>query len=135
MGPVSRATSLALVSLALATSTHGLSAQERPAAAQLAPTAHAALPASPAHYWLIPETTPRANDPGLRLAKGAALIAQGDYLAGLPLVTHAEITKTPLAGYAQYYAGIAQHELDRLADADATLTALVKQDPPGHLKE
>jgi soluble lytic murein transglycosylase len=135
MGPVSRATSLALVSLALVTSTHDLSAQARPPAVQLAPTAHPALPASPAHYWLIPETTPRANDPGLRLAKGAALIAQGDYLAGLPMVTHAEIAKTPLAGYAQYYAGIAQHELDRLADADATLTALVKQDPQGHLKE
>ena len=128
--------SLALTSLTLlATSTHGLSAQERATAAQLAPTVHAQLPASATHYWLIPDTTPRANDPGLRLAKGAALIAQGDYLAGLPMVTHADIAKTPLAGYAQYYAGIAEHELKRLADADATLTALIKKSPQGHLKE
>ena len=131
-----RATAIALVSLALATATGYLSAQDRqPAALQLAPTSHAPLPANPTHYWLIPGTTPRTNDPGLRLAKGAALIAQGDYLAGLPMVTQADVARTTLAGYAQYYAGIAQHELKRFADADATLTALVKTDPQGHLRE
>lgn len=140
-----RAGLLSYATLLLALSTHGLSAQDRPnalraaapgqAAVQLFPTAHAPLPPTPAHYWLIPEAPAKANDAGLRFARGAALIAQGDFSAGLPLVTHADIARTPLAGYAQLYAGIAQHELKRLADADATLTALLKRKPEGHLYE
>src|SRR5215213_6652939 len=136
-----RATSLALVTLAVAFTSHDLTAQERlqdparrpPAAvAQLSPTSHPPLPGTPAQFWLIPDssTTSRPatrgqEDPGLRFAKGAALIAQGDHAAGLPLVTHPDVVKTPLAGYAQYYAGVALLELSRLAEADATLTALV----------
>ena len=117
-----RAETLTLVTLTIAATSPGLVAQDRAAepasrsqaAVQLAPTSHPPLPGHPSLYWLVPETTAgkrpaRApNDPGARFAKGAALIAQGDFAAGLPLVTHADLAKTPLANYADYYAGTAQ---------------------------
>jgi soluble lytic murein transglycosylase len=144
-----RATSLALVTIALATS-GGARAQERSqdptsrsaVTARPVPTAHPPLPGQPAHYWLIPDLAATRRPAGrgqddlaMRFAKGAALIAGGDAAAGLPLVTNAELAKTPLADYAQYYAGVAQFELSRLADADATLTRLVARDLQGYLKE
>lgn len=71
----------------------------------------------------------------MSFAKGAALIAGGDFAAGLPLVNTPALATTPLAHYAQYYTGIAQHELSLLPQADATLTALVAKKPEGYLKE
>jgi soluble lytic murein transglycosylase len=144
----SRAAGLALVSLTLAASP-GTTAQQRipeierrgAPADRLAPTAHPPLPGDLAQYWLIPASVPRQPggrsqiDPGLRFAKGAALISQGDVAAGLSMVNALDLAKTPLADYAQYYTGVALFELKRLAEADAALTALVARKPEGYLKE
>ncbi len=109
----------------------------------LVPTAHPPLPAELSQYWFVPEpstarsaaTGPTADAALGRFARGATLIAEGKYAEGLPLVSGPSLTGTPVAGYAQYYAGIALHELDRLADADAALTALTAREPQGYLKE
>src|SRR5688572_31270842 len=127
----------------------GLLAQDRAAdqaartgaALRLAPTAHPPLPALPSHYWLIPEVSASAtsantgNDAAARFARGARLIAAGDFAAGLPLVNAKALDGSPLAPYADYYAGVALAGLGRMAEADAVLTALAARAPEGYLEE
>jgi soluble lytic murein transglycosylase len=146
---ICRAASLALVTATVAV-TSPISAQERipdaarrPAsAARPSPTTHPPLPAHASQYWLIPEIAPNPrpvargqDDVSLRFAKGAALISGGDFAAGLPLVSSPALATTPLANYAQYYAGVAQQGLSLLSQVDATLTALVAKKPEGYLRE
>ena len=138
----------ALVLLALtlcigAASGHSILAQVRPGGANITTTAHAPLPSDPSLYWLVPDTSQARSSAGAqgpdsaasRFARGAALIAQGDYAAGLPLVTSADLSGTPLAQYGRYYAGVALFNLRRMDGADAVLTALVNAEPEGYLKE
>ena len=109
----------------------------------LTTTSHAPLPSHPSLYWLVPDTSLIRSSAGAqvrdsaasRLARGAALIAQGDYAAGLPLVTNADLSGTPLAQYGRYYAGIALFNLRRMGEADAILTAVVDAEPQGYLEE
>jgi soluble lytic murein transglycosylase len=144
----SRAAGLALVTLVLAASPGPAAQQRSPGVDRrggqsepLVPTAHPPLPGHLAQYWLIPESPTRPPggrgpvDPGVRFAKGAALISAGDAAVGLPLVNSPDLAKTQLASYAQYYTGVALLELSRLADADAAFTALVARKPEGYLKE
>ena len=136
-------TLLALVTFAIATASgHQILAQGRPAGTSLSTTSHAPLPSHPSLYWLVPETLltrsagVQARDAAAsRFARGAALIANGEYAAGLPLVTGADLTGTPLAQYSRYYAGVALFALRRLGEADAVLTAVVEARPEGYLKE
>jgi hypothetical protein len=134
---------LVLTTLAIgAASGHQLAAQVRPAS-PLTTTSHAPLPSHPSHYWLVPETSLARTSAGAqgrdsaasRFARGAALIAQGDHAAGLPLVTNADLSGTPLAQYGRYYAGVALFNLRRLGEADAVLTAVVDAEPEGYLSE
>jgi soluble lytic murein transglycosylase len=96
---------------------------------RLLPTVHATLPATLAHYWLVPEianrpvTTPPAGEGAKqRFARGVALINKGEYAAGLPLVRNADLAGTTLAGYAQFYAAVALVGLSRPDEADALLS-------------
>jgi soluble lytic murein transglycosylase len=115
----------------------------RQGAAPLAPTAHPPLPGQLSQFWLVPDLSAsrtsavgRPGDPVLgRFARGVALIAEGDPAAGLPLIMGRTLEGTVLAHYARYYAGVALHELDRLPEADAALTALALDPPDGYMKE
>jgi soluble lytic murein transglycosylase len=139
---------LLLTTLAIAAvSGHQAFAQAvRPAAplsTSLSTTAHPPLPGHPSLYWLVPDAsaTPSSSaaqtrDTAVsRFARGAALIADGNYTAGLPLVTNTDLDRTPLAHYGRYYAGVALLGLQRLGEADALLTAVVDADPGGYLEE
>jgi len=95
----------------------------------LKPTAHPALPIRPGDYWFVPESftssTPgRPESPAQKFARGAKLIDGGDFTAGLPLVTSADVSATPLASYARYYRAIALAGLNRLPEAIAGLEGL-----------
>ena len=118
-------------------------AQGRPAGTTLSTTAHAPLPSHPSLYWLVPDTSLTRSSAGVqsqdaaasRFARGATLIANGDYAAGLPLVANADLTGTPLAQYSRYYAGLALFALRRLGEADAVLMAVADAKPEGYLRE
>jgi soluble lytic murein transglycosylase len=95
----------------------------------LAPTAHPALPDRTSDFWFVPETFPRAaggrtESPAQKFARGARLIDGGDFAAGLPLVSTAELADTALASYARYYRAVALTGLNRLAEAIALLNGL-----------
>jgi soluble lytic murein transglycosylase len=119
-----------------------IAAQDR-ATAPLTTTAHAPLPGHPSLYWLVPETSlsrtgaaqKAAETPESRFARGAELIADTNFAAGLPLIANADLTKTPLAQYSHYYAGIALLGLGRAAEADAVFTTLADANLTGFLKE
>ena len=117
-----------------------LGAQTKGEAPQLVPTAHQPLPAQPSNYWLVPDEAARAaasrdNTPLARFARGAKLIAEEQYTAGLPLVRGADLQATPVGAYAQYYTGLALAGLGRLDEAQKTLAALDARDPAGYLEE
>jgi len=135
---------LALITLAIGTSSgHRILAQSRPAGTTLTTTTHAPLPSHQSLYWLVPDTSLARSSAGVqsqdaaasRFARGASLIANGEYAAGLPLVANADLTATPLAQYSRYYAGLALFALRRLGEADAVLMAVADAKPDGYLKE
>jgi len=106
---------------------------------RLTPTVHPPLPDRPVDFWFIPATFPRAStarteSPAATFARGAKLIDSGDLGAGLPLVS-TDLSATPLAGYAQYYRGVALAGLNRLPEAQDALDALAKKQPAGYLAE
>jgi soluble lytic murein transglycosylase len=143
---VKRASLLALA-LALTLSIEpGVGAQERAAGGgpsggspKLTPTSHPALPGNPALFWLVPDQAARAAAGGetavARFARGAKLIEQGEYAAGLPLVRGADLARSPLAPYAEFYVGRALAGLHRLDEAESVLAALDARDPAGYLEE
>jgi len=100
-------------------------------------TKHPPLPGHPSLYWLAPELAarPAANpDTGAtRLARGAMLIDNRDFVSGLPLVQSANLKSTPLAAYARYYTGVALLGLRRFEDADDEFDAI--DDVDGYLRE
>jgi soluble lytic murein transglycosylase len=106
-----------------------------PGVSGIATTNHPPLPAQPSLYWLLPEQgTGRSTDAGARFARGAKLIDDGDFAAGLPLVQGADLAATPLADYSRYYVGVALHGLRRFEEAGAALEPL-EGDVDGFLEE
>jgi soluble lytic murein transglycosylase len=116
------------------------SSREASAGASLAPTSHPPLPAERSHYWLVPDSalspsTARRDAAVERLARGAELIAAGDFGAALPLVSGRDLDASPLGLYARYYTAAAQAGLTRVDEAAATLKALAPANLQGALKE
>ncbi|HET9662833.1 MAG TPA: tetratricopeptide repeat protein, partial [Burkholderiales bacterium] len=98
-------------------------------------TNHPPLPAQPSFYWLAPEPgTGRSLDARARFARGAKLIDEGDFAAGLPLVQGADLDATPLAHYSRYYVGVALYGLRLFEEADVALEPL-EDEVDGFLKE
>jgi soluble lytic murein transglycosylase len=113
---------------------------ETPSDAGLAPTSHPPLPAERSHYWFVPDSalspaTARRDPAAARLARGAELVASGDFTAALPLVNTRDLDGSVLAPYARYYTALAQVGLARADEADATLKALNPSRLEGALKE
>ena len=141
-GHHTRRTLLAVVVALLAYAAgHPARAQAPRAVPGLAPTAHPALPGHPSLYWLLPDlsvaraTGVRVDEAAARFARGAKLIADGQFAAGLPLVNGAGLASTPLGAYAQYYTGRALAGLNRADEAAATLSLLNGRKPEGYLRE
>jgi soluble lytic murein transglycosylase len=137
------------VTLVVAT-TLALLAQERApeqirragAADRLQPTQHPPLPGLASQYWFVPDVAAArttagrsAEDAVSRFARGARLIAGGDFAQGLPLINAQPLAGSPLEPYAHYYRALALEGLARLDQADAVLTALLASKPEGYLKE
>jgi soluble lytic murein transglycosylase len=116
----------------------GLGAQVRPVATTapsgLAPTAHPPLPRDGDLFWIVPDGTPVGVGPG-RLARGARLLEDGDAAGALALLRSADVTGTPLAGYAQYYIALALLELNRPEEARTALVAARSLGEGGALDE
>jgi soluble lytic murein transglycosylase len=141
-----RAALLASFTVALV-ATAALHGQDGPAdrrdggSIRLAPTSHPALPSALSNYWLVSHpagartTAARNETPAQRFARGAQLIAKGDFAGGLPLVNSAELATTPLAGYSQYYSAVALMNLGRYQDAVPYLTSEAVRDAEGYLRE
>ncbi len=134
----------ALVVLSIGPSSDGrVLAQSRQTGPALSTTTHPPLPGHPAAFWLVPESSLARSSSGqqtataviAQFARGVALIADGNYTAGLPLVTNADLAGTPLAQYGRYYAGVALSRLRRAGEADAVLMAVLDAKPEGYLKE
>ena len=95
----------------------------------LLPTAHPALPARSSDFWFVPEEFPPATNgrvelPTQKFARGAQLVASGDFAGGLALINAADVSGTPLAAYSRYYRAIALAGLNRFSDALALLDNL-----------
>ena len=108
----------------------------------LTTTAHPSVPGRRSQYWLVPDApvSPASGRQSVataeaRFARGARLIAGGNYADGLPLVTVADLATTPLEYYGRYYAAMALQGLGRADEADAQLTALLHADLEGYLDE
>jgi soluble lytic murein transglycosylase len=131
--------SLALVVMSVAVAWGDGAADSGP---RLTTTAHPPLPRHESEYWLVPDpaAVPKrgkqaAETAAQRFARGAKLVAAGDFAAGLPLVTGANLASTPLAPYGVYYSAVALHGLKRSSEADDVLTTLSKADLKGYLDE
>ena len=107
----------------------------------LTTTSHPPVPGRPSLYWLAPDSL--ISGPGARqtsttgpapLTRGVTLVRDGNFAAGLPLVTDASLAATPLASYGRYYAGVALLGLGRADEAAAMLAALDGR-VEGYLKE
>jgi soluble lytic murein transglycosylase len=107
---------------------------------RILPTRHDPLPADVSQFWFVPTGLQSRPDvvPAStlgRVARGIQLINSGDFAGGLPLVNGADLGKSPLAAYAQYYAGIALSNLSKPADAETAFKAARERKPQGYLKE
>jgi soluble lytic murein transglycosylase len=106
----------------------------------LVATAHPPLPAEPSLYWFVPEGAGGRSTRGLdaaarRLAQGAQFIADGNFNAGLELISAPDLGDRNLANYATYYRGVAQLGLGRYDEAITTLSLLATRPLDGALKE
>ncbi|HET9269876.1 MAG TPA: transglycosylase SLT domain-containing protein, partial [Vicinamibacterales bacterium] len=106
----------------------------------LVATSHPPLPAEPSLYWFVPEGAGGRSTRGLdaaarRLAQGAQFIADGDFSAGLELISAPDLGDRNLSNYATYYRGIAQLGLGRYDEAITTLSLLATRPLEGALKE
>lgn len=108
--------------------------------AELRATAHPALPATAAQYWLVPAASWRPGTAAARaaaadLARAAALVGENKAAQALPLIRTRALEATPLRDHALYIRGLAELQLKRPADARRTFGLVRAAQPPGALIE
>ncbi len=115
---------------------HAASSFQTPPPA-LRPTAHPALPASPADLWIAPSDAEHASAAATyaALQEGVKRFLEGDYAEALPLLADPAWAKTPLGDYARFYAGRTRLGLEQYADAQRDFMALLDGRPAGYLSE
>jgi len=107
-----------------------------PAAPQLVPTVHPAIPSNPSDLWLVPAETERATrsvavfEP---LTTGLKRFQDGNYQAALAFLSSPALAKTGLADYAAYYKGLTQLRLGQVAEARKTLGDVIDRKAPGYV--
>ncbi len=102
----------------------------------LTPTAHAALPDDPTDLWLVPTGSDRGsrNYPQYEpLAEAVKRYGDGEYARAAELASRPSLAATPLAGYAAYYAGLAQLRQLQTDQARRSFEQLLAKKPSGYL--
>jgi soluble lytic murein transglycosylase len=110
--------------------------QPIPAAPELAPTVHPAIPSTLSDLWLVPAATDRSARsvaPFEPLTTGVKRFQEGNYQAALTFVSSPALAKTALADYAAYYKGLAQLRLGQVSDARRTLDQVIERNAPGYV--
>ena len=101
--------------------------------ARLVGTNQARLPADPAEFWIAPDRA-GAHDPTLgAIAAAIKQLSKNEYSKGLTTFSSPAATKSTLADYAAYYAGLSQLRLGKPADARRAFQALENRAPAGYL--
>lgn len=103
---------------------------------KLTPTAHAALPDDPTELWFVPtasELSSRQSAQYEPLAEAVKRFDDGDYKAAIQFASRPALQKTPLAGYATYYTGLAQLRALDTETARSTLERLRQRKLSGAL--
>jgi soluble lytic murein transglycosylase len=107
-----------------------------PAAPQLSPTVHPAVPSNLSDLWLVPgenDRSPRAVAAFEPLTTGLKRFQDGNYQAALPFFANPALAKTALADYAAYYKGLTQLRLGQVAEARKTLDEVIDRKAPGYV--
>jgi peptidoglycan lytic transglycosylase len=107
-----------------------------PAAPQLSPTVHPAIPTNLSDLWLVPSEADRSARVVAQfepLTTGVKRFQEGNYQAALPFFSTPALAKTALADYAAYYKGLTQLRLGQVADARRTLQEVIERKSPGYV--
>ncbi len=107
-----------------------------PAAPQLSPTVHPAIPTNLSDLWLVPPETDRSSRVVAQfeaLTTGVKRFQEGNYQAALTFFSNPSLAKTALADYAAYYKGLTQLRLGQVADARRTLDDVIERKSPGYV--
>ncbi len=99
----------------------------------LAPTNHPRLPLDATHLWFAPGV--RGPRPNTGLAAAIGQLQDGHETEALAILSQASTQEGLLGNYALYYAGRAQQNLGRHADALRTFRLLQQRQLFGYLKE
>jgi tetratricopeptide (TPR) repeat protein len=118
-----------------------LASHARPEFAQpaLAPTPHPSVPVTPDDAWLVPpdgvrrERAARADVRALRAAVEASKASK--HIEALALLDKATLGGTPLEPYAEYYRGLSELRIRRVAAAQARLSRLRASLSQGRLRQ
>jgi len=107
-----------------------------PAAPQLSPTVHPAIPTNLSDLWLVPSDADRNARVVAQfepLTIGVKRFQEGNYPAALSFFSNPALAKTALADYAAYYKGLTQLRLGQVADARRTLADVIERRSPGYV--
>lgn len=101
----------------------------------LTPTNHPPFPDA-SEMWLAPEPTSGDVPESYRtFMRAVELHHAGRHAEALALLEPLDLTASPLAGYADFYRGLARLGLQRTTEARATFAALRARAPDGYLSE
>lgn len=107
-----------------------------PAAPQLLPTVHPAIPSNPSDLWLVPaenERSTRSTAIFEPFTTGLKRFQDGNYQSALTFFSNPSLAKSGLADYAAYYRGLTQLRLGQVAEARKTLNDVIERKAPGYV--
>jgi soluble lytic murein transglycosylase len=138
------ATAAALAAAAILFATPGTPAEQNaptppvrnPAALQLSPTEHPAVPSDLNAMWYVPPQGVALAPVIQGFVKGVHLLDEKQLPAqALPLVSDGRLSQTALADHARYYTGRTLVALERFDEAEAAFAAVAARPIEGHLPE
>jgi len=107
-----------------------------PTAIVLRPTEHPRVPRDLSQFWMVPDRGRARTAAQANLATAAKFEADGSHTKAFALLTNPATRQDgPLAAYAEYYKGVAELRLGRVADAQATLRSLRSRNLIGYISE
>jgi soluble lytic murein transglycosylase len=99
-------------------------------------TDHPPVPRDLSQFWMAPDTRRSRTTAQANLAAAMKFETEGNHTRALNLLTSPATKQDgPLAAYADFYKGLAQLHLGRVADARATFQALQAARPVGYIPE
>src|SRR5580765_693023 len=119
---------------------HDVRAEESPnptlTAIVLKTTDHPPVPRELSQFWMAPDTRRPRTAAQANLATAVKFENEGNHAKALNLLTNPATKQDgPLAAYAEFYKGVAQLRLGRVADARTTFQLLQAAKPVGYLSE